>query len=427
MSHHAVIIVGGGQAGLSASYLLARRGVDHLVLERDRVGHAWRDQRWDTFCLVTPNWQCQLPGHPYAGPDPDGFMGRDDIVRYLQGYAAAFGPPLVEGVEVRRLTRLPSGTFEVEAVATAGTAAGTTVHTADAVIVATGNYHVPVIPRLAERLPTDVAQVHSAQYRNPDQLPAGAVLVVGTGQSGSQIAEDLHMAGRAVHLSVGTAGRVARRYRGRDVAAWLGDMGYYDLPVERHPEGAGVRRRANQYVTGRDGGRDIDLRQRATEGMRLYGRVADVQGQRVSFDADLRANLDTADQRSENIKNSIDKHIAAAGVDAPAEARYTPVWQPPADPVRGLDLRSVGVTSVVWAVGYRSDFRWVQVPVFDGHGYPGHDRGVTPVRGLYFLGLPWLYTWGSGRFSGIARDAAHVVDHLAATVLPSQASVALAS
>ncbi len=170
-------------------------------------------------------------------------------------------------------------------------------------IVATGNYHVPIVPRLAERLPADVAQVHSAQYRNPDQLPPGAVLVVGTGQSGSQIAEDLHLAGRAVHLSVGTAGRVARRYRGRDVAAWLGDMGYYDLPVERHPEGANVRRRANQYVTGRDGGRDIDLRQRALEGMHLYGRLGDVRGERLTFDADLRANLDTADQRSENIKN----------------------------------------------------------------------------------------------------------------------------
>ncbi len=412
MSHHSVIIVGGGQAGLSASYLLGRRGIGHLVLERDRVGHAWRDQRWDTFCLVTPNWQCQLPGFAYAGADPHGFMAKDEIVAYLEAYAASFDPPVVEGVEVRRLSRRPDGAFEVETVPVAG--GDPAVHTADAVVVATGNYHVPVVPRVAERLPADLVQVHSAQYKNPSQLPAGAVLVVGTGQSGSQIAEDLHLAGRQVHLSVGTAGRVARRYRGRDVAAWLGDMGYYDLPVERHPEGANVRRRANQYVTGRDGGRDIDLRQRAAEGMRLYGRLADVRRDRLRFDADLRVNLDTADQRSENIKTSIDKHIDKNRLDAPVEARYTPVWQPPAAPVAELDVRAAGITSVVWAVGYRSDFRWVQVPVFDGNGYPGHDRGITPVPGLYFLGLPWLYTWGSGRFSGIARDAAHVVDHIAA-------------
>ncbi len=411
--HHSVIIVGGGQAGLSASYLLGQRGVDHLVLERDRVGHAWRDQRWDTFCLVTPNWQCQLPGHPYRGSDPHGFMARDQIVEYLEQYAAAFRPPLAEGVDVRRLSRQAGGTFELEVVPTGG---GDVVrHTADAVIVATGNYHVPIVPRLAERLPADVVQVQSADYRRPDQLPPGGVLVIGTGQSGAQIAEDLHLAGRKVHLSVGTAPRVARFYRGRDVVDWLADMGHYDLTVDQHPEGAAnVRRRANHYVTGRDGGRDIDLRRRAAEGMHLYGRLADGQGSTLSFAPDLRANLDRADQVSENIKTAIDKHIAKQAPDVPPEPRYVPVWQPPADPVASLDLRAAGVTSVVWCVGYKSDFRWVDVPVFDGQGYPGHNRGVTTVPGLYFLGLPWLYTWGSGRFSGIARDAAFVVDHIAA-------------
>ena len=425
MAHHSVIVVGGGQAGLSASYLLGRRGIGHLVLERDRVGHAWRDQRWDSFCLVTPNWQCQLPGHPYAGDDPHGFMGRDRIVDYLESYAASFHPPLNEGVEVRRLTRGPDGTFAVDA---APVAAGDVVHhTADAVIVATGNYHVPIVPRLAERLPADVVQIHSAQYHRPGQLPPGAVLVVGTGQSGSQIAEDLHLAGRQVHLSVGSAPRVARFYRGRDVVDWLADMGHYDLSVDQHPDGpAGVRRRANHYVTGRDGGRDIDLRQRAVEGMRLYGHLADVQGTAVSFAADLRANLDRADQVSENIKTAIDKYIAKHGIDAPIEPRYAPPWQPPAEPEASLDLRATGITSVVWCVGYRSDFSWVDVPVFDGHGYPGHDRGVTTVPGLYFLGLPWLYTWGSGRFSGIARDAAFVVDHIAAA-LDTPATAALAT
>jgi putative flavoprotein involved in K+ transport len=426
MTHHSVIIVGGGQAGLSASYLLNQRDVDHVVLERHRVGHAWREQRWDTFCLVTPNWQCQLPGHPYPGPDPRGFMVKDDIVRYLEGYAAAFRPPIREGVDVRRLTRLGDGTFQVETVEPGGR---TVVRTADAVIVAVGNYHTPVVPRVGERLPPDVVQVHSAQYKRPDQLPPGAVLVVGTGQSGCQIAEDLHLAGRKVHLCVGSAPRVARRYRGRDVVDWLADMGYYDMPVDHHPEGAGVRRRANHYVTGRDGGRDIDLRQRAVEGMQLYGRLADVRpldggGAQLTFGPDLRANLDRADEISENIKTSIDKHIAKHGVDAPTEPRYTPVWHPPAEPVTSLDLRAAGITSVVWSVGYHSDFRWVQVPVFDGNGYPGHERGVTAVAGLYFLGLPWLYTWGSGRFSGVARDAEYVVNRIVAAATGGVAAIA---
>ena len=405
--HHSVIIVGGGQAGLSASYLLGQRGIDHVVLERDRVGHAWRDQRWDTFCLVTPNWQCQLPGHPYAGGDPHGFMGRDDVVRYVEGYAAAFSPPVREGVDVRRLSRRPDGGFEV------ATDVGPSL-TADAVVVATGSYHVPIIPRPAERLPSDVGQIHSAQYRNPEQLPPGAVLVVGTGQSGAQIAEDLHLAGRTVHLCVGTAPRVARFYRGRDVVDWLADMGHYDLSVDQHPDGERVRHRANHYVTGRDGGRDLDLRQRATEGMRLYGRLADVQGTTLTFGPDLRANLDHADQVSANIKAAIDKFIAKRHLDAPAEPPYVPPWQPPADPAPSVDLRAAGIASVVWCVGYRSDFGWVDVPVFDAAGDPAHVRGVTAVPGLYFLGLPWLYTWGSGRFAGIARDAAFVVDHLAA-------------
>ena len=410
MAHYPAIIVGGGQAGLAASYLLKLRRIDHLVLERNRVGHAWRDQRWDTFCLVTPNWQCQLPGHRYAGSDPEGFMAKDQIIRYLEQYAESFDPPLLEGVEVRRMTRSSDGIFQLEVMAAAGES---TTHTADSVIVATGNYHVPIIPRSGERLPADVAQIHSADYKRPEQMPPGAVLVVGTGQSGSQIAEDLHLAGRDVHVCVGSAPRVARRYRGRDVVDWLAEMGFYDMPVESHPDGYAVRRRANHYVTGRDGGRDIDLRQRAAEGMHLHGRLDDVRGSRLHLGPNLEKDLDHADQVSENIKSAIDKYITGQQIDVPQETRYTPVWRPPAEPARTLDLAEAGITSVIWSVGYRSDFRWVGIPVFDGDGYPGHVRGVTPVPGLYFLGLPWLYTWGSGRFSGIARDAEFIVEHLA--------------
>jgi putative flavoprotein involved in K+ transport len=221
----------------------------------------------------------------------------------------------------------------------------------------------------------------------------------------------LHLAGRRVHLCVGSAPRVARRYRGRDVVAWLHDLGYYDLPVHDHPLKEAIRGRPNHYVTGRDGGRDIDLRQFACEGMQLYGRLTSVDDGRLTFAADLEQNLDRADAVAESIKDTIDAHIAKRGIAAPHEARYVPVWRPDGD-VRELDIRAAGIGSVIWSTGYASDFRWIDVPAFDGKGYPTHRRGVSSVAGLYFLGLPWLYTWGSGRFSGVARDAEYVADHL---------------
>lgn len=422
--HRGVVVIGGGQAGLAMSHVLCRRGVDHVVLERHQVGHEWRERRWDSFCLVTPNWQCQLPGFPYQGPDPHGFMARDGIIRYLEDYAASFDPPLLEGVTATRLRRSAAGVFEVR------TDRGEL--TADQVVVATGPYHTPAVPRMAERLPEGITQVHSSQYRNPDQLPPGAVLVVGTGQSGCQVAEDLHLAGRQVHLAVGSAPRVARRYRGQDVVAWLDQMGYYDKGIDEFADADGMRMRVNHYVTGRDGGRDIDLRALARDGMRLHGRLAQVAGGTAFFAADLRHNLDHADAVSESIKDTIDKYIMAHGIEAPTERRYTPVWVPPAPApapaprsapggrsaptVAGeLDLTQAQVSAVVWCTGFHRDHRWVEVPVFDGRGYPNHQRGVTSCPGLYFLGLPWLHTWGSGRFSGVARDAEYLADRIGAT------------
>ena len=400
--HRTVVVVGGGQAGLSTSYWLNQAGIDHIVLERDRPGGEWRNRRWDSFCLVTPNWQCRLPGFAYRGTDPDGFMVRDEIVSYLEDYVRSFDCPLSEGVTAVRLRRGESGGFRVS-----------TTHgelTADHVVLATGPYQVPIKPRIAERVPTDVAQLHSSEYRNADALPPGEVLVVGTGQSGCQIAEDLHLAGRRVHLAVGSAPRVARFYRGRDVVAWLEDMGYYRRGIDEFEDADAVRLRANHYVTGRDGGRDIDLRAFARDGMRLYGRLTDVRDGVLRFAPDLRKNLDHADAVSEGIKDSIDVHILARGVDAPAEARYVPVWTPDTEP---SDLDMSGITSVVWCTGFGRDNRWIDVPVFDGRGYPTHERGVTTCPGLYFIGLPWQHTWGSGRFCGVADDAEYLVSHLA--------------
>ncbi|MCX6395492.1 MAG: MSMEG_0569 family flavin-dependent oxidoreductase [Propionibacteriales bacterium] len=403
--HHVVevAVVGGGQAGLSTSWFLTRDGVDHVVLEAATTTGEWAGSRWDNFTLVTPNWHCSLPGYPYDGPDPDGFMTRDEVVAWLGGYPATFGPPVREQHAVTEMVPAADGGY----VLTVRTPHGTETWLAAQVVVATGGYHVPILPPWAHALDQDVAQLQAGDYRNHEQLPDGAVLVVGSGQSGTQIAEDLHLEGRQVHLALGDAPRVARFYRGRDCMTWLADMGLYETPVASYPGGLAAREKTNHYVTGRDGGRDIDLRAFAVEGMQLYGMLTDGRGTELAFSPTLTSALDSADATYNSICRDIDRHIEREGIDAPPGTPYEPVWVPEQDPTR-LDLAAAGITSIIWAIGYRPDYRWVRVGVFDGTGRPTHERGVTGAPGLYFLGLPWLHTWGSGRFLGIARDAEHV-------------------
>lgn len=403
--HHSVAIVGGGQAGLSLSYYLQQRGIDHIVLEKRSPLHAWRTQRWDSFCLVTPNWQCKLPGWEYAGSDPHGFMKKNEIIEYLDGFVKHVAAPVRSGLTVQRAATRAGGGFEI------ATSQGR--YSADQLVVASGGYHQPIIPRLAERLPRELLQIHSEQYRNAQALPPGKVLVVGNGQSGAQIAEDLHLAGRQVVMATGDAPRCARFYRGKDVVDWLADMGYYDMPVHEHPLREGVRDNTNHYVTGRDGGRDIDLRRFANEGMELYGLLTGLEGDTLHFNPDLRANLDHADRIYNGINAAIDKHIEKAGLDAPPPSVYRPVWEPAAERTR-LSLRESGIGAVIWCIGFSPDFSWLDAPVFNGRGQPGHVRGVTALPGLYFIGLPWLHTWGSGRFSGVARDALYLAEQIEA-------------
>nr|WP_319421836.1 MSMEG_0569 family flavin-dependent oxidoreductase [Pleurocapsa sp. FMAR1] len=402
--HYSVIVVGGGQAGLSISYCLKGKGIDHIVLEKNHLGYSWQHKRWDTFCLVTPNWQCTLPGYHYPGDNPDGFMERDAIVEYIKDYAKSFNPPIKQGVEVFSVKKNNSqGLFEL--------ASSIGNYTADQVVVATGSYHQAKVPRMAEKFAVEVIQLHSSEYKNPKSLPEGEVLVVGSGQSGCQIAEDLHLAGRKTHLCVGGAPRSPRKYRGKDVVDWLDKLGYYNLSIDKHADPESVRNKTNHYLTGRDGGHEIDLRQFALEGMQLYGSLKDIQGDRLKFKPNLKHNLDHADDVAESIKRTIDDYIVRKEIDAPTEAAYQPVWQP--EEVAQLDYKKSNITSVIWCIGYQTNFSWVKIPVFDGKGYPSHDRGVTSARGLYFVGLPWLYTWGSGRFSGIARDAEYLSDYIA--------------
>ena len=408
MKHYSVVIVGGGQAGLSISYRLKERGFDHIVFEKNRIGYSWRSKRWDSFCLVTPNWQCKLPGYHYiAENDTHGFMQKDKIVKYIEDYAQSFGPPLEEGVEVLRVRKNHAqSVFEVT----------TSIGDCTRQIRWSLRRVAIISPRCQKLLRGCRRVLYSYTHLNTkirSLLPDQGVLVVGTGQSGCQIAEDLHLAGKKVHLCVGGAPRSPRLYRGKDVVDWLDRMGYYDLSIDEHPQKEKARTNANHYVTGRDGGREIDLRRFALEGMQLYGRLKNVSGDNLELRGDLKQNLAQADAVSESIKKTIDAFIEKNRIQAPTEPPYKPVWEPEEE-VLTLDYKKANVGAVVWCTGYQSDFSWVEIPVFDGRGYPGHERGITDVWGLYFLGLPWLHTWGSARFSGIDRDATYLADYIVA-------------
>jgi putative flavoprotein involved in K+ transport len=342
-----------------------------------------------------------LPDHPYDGADPHGFMVKDEIVAYVDRFIAKVRPPILENTNVS-LVEKQGDIFRIE------TDAGTV--TSDTVVLATSLYSTPFIPRAAERLPEVIHQLHTSDYRNHAQLPAGEVMVVGSGQSGAQIAEDLHLAGRKVHMVTGNAPRCARFYRGRDVVDWLADVGQYDITIA-HDGMSKKKHDTNHYLTGRDGGRDLDLRKFALEGMALYGRMSGVAGGRMLFAPNLKANLDRADQVYNGINALIDRHIAINGIEAPEPSIYVPLWEPTAE-TESLDLVEAGITSVIWATGFTPDWSYAALPIFDGTGYPVQTRGVTGLDGVYVLGLPWLWTWGSGRFLAVGKDAAHVVEHL---------------
>jgi putative flavoprotein involved in K+ transport len=405
------LVIGGGQAGLATSYFLSKAGVEHLVAERRaELGGAWHD-RWDSFHLVAPNFCLLLPGMPYSGSDPDAFMTRAEVIEYVKAYANFCGAPVRLGCAIRRLS-VVGNTFEAEAEST--------TFIARQVVLATGPYPKPKLPKLAKQLAPRVQQLHSHDYRRPAQLAQGGVLVVGTGQSGTQIAEELLHAGRDVHLAVSMCPGIPRRYRGRDIIYWLlksfQNRERLKLPfptVDDLPTPA-ARFECNPHCSGNDGGHDIDLRQFARQGMHLYGRLEAVDGVELEFSSDLAERLRFADSKfDEEFRPLFDAYIAAAGVDAPPDDRPTSDdFVPPV--VTRLDLDVAGIGSVIWATGYGLDFSWVDLPIFDEWGYPRHVRGVTEQPGLYAVGLPWLYSEPSSVFAGVGDDARYVVEHLVA-------------
>jgi putative flavoprotein involved in K+ transport len=398
------LIIGGGQAGLAMSHRLKQRGQAHLVLERQRIAERWRSERWDGLRFQFPNWAVRLPDFPFPHTDPDGFATSGDILDFIRAYAAFVAPPIRCGVAVTSL-RCRDGASGFLAETSDG------VIEADNVVVATGPYQRPIIPALL-RDDADVFEVHASRYTNPDQLPSGAVLVVGSGASGAQIAEELFRAGRRVYLSVGRHTRLPRRYRGRDLIWWLSAMGIDQTPVEaRGPS------RLLPVITGAYGGHTIDFRRFAADGVTLLGRLEAAHEGVIDFAPDLVESLANGDAIYSTFLDMVDAHIKQHGLNMPEDPAARAVLSDPlcvTEPLRRLDLRAAGVSAVIWATGYGVDFGWIGVPVLDARGEPVHRGGVTDVPGLYFLGLQWLSKMSSSFLSGVGDDAAVLADHIVA-------------
>lgn len=400
-SYVETIIIGGGQAGLAVSYYLKQKDHRHIVLEQaDQAANAWRNHRWDSFTLNTPNWQSALPGAEVPGSNPDGFLSREEIVAYFENYVERFSLPVRYGVRVKSVSQKgPGRCYLVQ----------TNIGTFEArqVVVATGLYQKPKMPSFSASLPADIKQIHSDEYRNPQELPAGSVLIVGSGQSGAQIAEELYQSGRKVYISVSRAGRVPRRYRGKDANWWQAQMGTYNRTVDKLPS-PGAKFASKPQISGRDGGRTLNLHRFVRDGVTLLGRLEGVNDGRILLAADLKQNLASTDKFESDFVKNIDEFIEKTGISAPIETLPTLRDGYEVEEVRELNLRDANVTAVIWATGYSFNFSMVRLPILDNDGYPIQKSGVTDYPGLYFVGLPWLHNAKSGLLFGVGEDAARI-------------------
>jgi putative flavoprotein involved in K+ transport len=405
--HTRTVVVGAGQAGLSISRLLTAAGHEHVVLERRQVGDTWRTARWDSFRLITPAHMSTLTdaGQPYK---PGYFISRDELLQGFERYVEKFDLPIRCGVEVSRLAKNAGAGYLL------CTGAGS-IH-ADAVVIASGGLRVPKIPAVAHRLPRWVRQLHAADYRSPGRMLSGATLVVGNGQSGSQIAQELARAGRRTYLCTSRVRRLPRVHRGRDMLTWWNEMGVYD---EKASEVAQAARLTQPVVSVHPDNQAISLQQLAREGVQLLGRLLDVDSRRLVLSADLAEHIVYADESALGFRQAVDDHIERTGTSAPPH-----IPDPAEAPQPGLggsvprvlDLRDVGITTVLWCTGFTADLGWVDLDIFDSNGHPAHDEGVTSIPGCFLLGFPWLITRGSGVLAGVGKDARKIANAvLAAT------------
>lgn len=396
------LVVGGGQAGLAMSEHLSSCNVPHIVLERARIAERWRTERWDSLVANGPAWHDRFPTMEFSNVAGDAFAPKAAMAQYFEEFAAQIKAPIRCGVDVLSVQKNGDGAgFRVE------TSQG--VIEANNVVAATGPFQRPVIPQIVPQN-SGITQIHSNAYRNPDQLPEGGVLVVGAGASGAQIADELLRAGRRVYLSVGPHDRPPRRYRGKDFVWWLRELGKWDA------ETAGP---STEHVTisvsGARGGHTVDFRQLAARGMTLVGRAENFADGVMSFASDVKKNVDNGDANYLSLLDEADAHVAAKGIDLPVESDARNIGPDPeciTDPIRDLNLAQSGVNSIVWATGFTTDFKWLDVDAFDGDGKPMHDRGVSRVPGIYFLGLPWLSRRGSSFIWGVWPDAQYLAGHI---------------
>lgn len=396
-----VLVIGAGQAGIAMSEHLTRYGIPHVVLERDRVAERWRSARWDSLVANGPAWHDRFPNMEFPG-DGDAFVPKEGVADYLAAYAEEFGGDIRSGVAVTRVVR-NAGRPGFSVTTSAGPIE------AEYVVAATGPFQVPVIPPI---VPADAgfAQMHSADYRNPAQLPEGAVLVVGAGSSGVQIADELMRAGKKVYLSVGPHDRPPRSYRGRDFVWWLGVLNKWDMEATPGVEHTTIA------VSGARGGHTVDFRRLAEQGMVLVGRTESFRDGVMRFAPDLKKNLDAGDANYLGLLCEADNFVARNGIDLPEEPEAHVIPADPAcvsDPILSLDLKAAGVTTILWATGFAQDYAWMEVAAFDAAGRPAHKRGVSTEPGIYFLGLPWQSRRGSSFIWGVWHDAKFVADHIA--------------
>lgn len=397
------LVVGGGQAGLAMSEHLSAQGVPHLVLERHRIAERWRTERWDTLVANGPAWHDRFPSLKFSDVDPDGFASKSSVTAYFEEFVAKMNVPIRCGVEVLSARRANDGPRYV--VETSNGRIRT-----DNIVAATGPFQHPSIPEVVPE--TDgLRQMHSTAYRNPGQLDPGAVLVVGAGSSGSQIAEELCASGRDVYLSVGPHDRPPRSYRGRDFVWWLGVLGKWEM--KRPPIGA---EHVTIAVSGANGGRTVDFRRFAAAGITLLGMTQDHRDGVMRFADDLAANIAKGDANYLSLLDEADAYVAAKGLDLPPEPAARKMRPDPdcvSTPIHALDLGDAGITTIIWATGFTQDFGWLDVDTFDANGAPLHKRGVSAVPGVYFLGLPWLSMRGSSFIWGVWVDAKHLAAHVA--------------
>ena len=403
------LIIGGGQAGLAMSEHLGKAGVPHLILERNRIAERWRSERWDSLVANGPAWHDRFPTLAFDDIDPNSFAHRDRIVAYFETFAKQIKAPIRCGVEVFAVHRKADGSgFRAE------TSHG--LIEATNVVAATGPFQRPLIPTVVPN-DTGIVQIHSNGYRNPGQLPQGAVLVVGAGSSGGQIADELLRSGRQVYLSIGPHDRPPIRYRGKDFCWWLGVLGMWDAKT-REPGMEHV----TISVSGARGGHTVDFRQFAARGMTLLGRAGSFKDGVLHIAPDLTHNIEQGDKNYLTVLDAADAYVASNGLDLPEEPAARNIAPAPrcmTDPILQLNLRVAGITSIVWATGFALDFNWLKVDIFDEKGRPEHELGVTLVPGLYFLGLPWLSRRASPFIWGVWHDAKYLAGHIAERAHPS--------